>query len=123
MRIGGVPKPASRNHVQIAAANYVLWSNEMATVKERITVLVTAKDKSQIVAKAKNEGISMGELLRRAALSYDPSEDEIALEGIANQICKSALRTCSAIDKVIRFVEASNKRIATMERKAAQGRN
>jgi hypothetical protein len=95
----------------------------MATATERITVLVTAKEKSQIAAMAKNAGISMGELLRRAALSYDPSEDERILEGMADQISKSALRASSAIDNVIQFVEVSNKRIATMERQAARGRN
>ena len=95
----------------------------MATARERITVLVTAREKCLIAAKAKDAGISMCELLRRAALSYDPSMEERMLEGIADQISKSALRTCSAIDKVIQFVEVSNKRIAAMERKAARGRN
>lgn len=95
----------------------------MATATERITVLVTAKEKSHIAAKAKDAGISMGELLRRAALSYDPSEDNSVLKGMANQINKSALRACSAIDKVIQFVEVSNKRIAAMEQKAVRGRN
>jgi len=88
----------------------------MANATERITFLVTAKEKSQISAKAKNAGIPMGELLRRAALSYDPSEDERMLEGITDQISKSALRACSAIDKTLQFVEASNKRIAALER-------
>jgi hypothetical protein len=95
----------------------------MATATERITVLVTAKEKSQIAAKAKDAGISMGDLLRRAALSYDPCEDERMLEEMTDQINKSALRACSAVDKVIQFVEASNKRIAAMERKATRGRN
>jgi len=95
----------------------------MAILTERITVLVTKKEKSQIATKAKNAGISMGELLRRAALSYDPSEDETVLEVMIDQINKSALRACSAIDKAMQFVDASNTRIAAMERRAARGRN
>jgi hypothetical protein len=95
----------------------------MTTATGRITVLVTAKEKCQIAAKAKDAGISMSELLRRAALSYCPSEDERVLEGMTDQINKSTLRTCSAIDKVLQFVKVSNLRIAAMERKAARGRN
>ena len=91
----------------------------MATVTERIPVLVTAKEKSQIAVMAKNAGISMGELLRRAASSYRPSEDDRALEGMIDQMNKTTAQASAAIDKALAFVEASNKRIAAMERKAA----
>lgn len=54
----------------------------MATATERIPVLVTASEKSQIAEKAKNAGLSMGEYLRRAAASFQYSEDEELLEGM-----------------------------------------
>lgn len=91
----------------------------MATATERIPVLVTAKEKGQIAVMAKNAGISMGELLRRAASSYRPSEDDRALEGMIDQMNKTTVQASAAIDKALAFVEASNKRIAAMERKAA----
>jgi len=91
----------------------------MATVTERIPVLVTVKEKTQIAVMAKNAGISMGELLRRAASSYRPSEDDKALEGMIDQMNKTTAQASAAIDKALAFVEASNKRIAAMERKAA----
>jgi hypothetical protein len=91
----------------------------MATATERIPVLVTAKEKNQIATMAKNAGISMGELLRRAASSYRPSDDDRALEGMIDQMNKTTAQANAAIDKALAFVEASNKRIAAMEQKAA----
>jgi hypothetical protein len=91
----------------------------MATATERIPVLVTAKEKSQIAAMARNAGISMGEFLRRAASSYRPSEDDKVLEGMINQMNKTTLQANAAIDKTLMFVDASNKRIAKLEQKAA----
>lgn len=95
----------------------------MATATEPITVLTTVREKSQIVAKAKNAGISMGELLQRAASSYCTLDDERVLEGMADQISKSTLRACSAIEKTIKFVAISSSRMTEMERKAAGRRN
>ena len=91
----------------------------MATATERIPVLVTAKEKSQIAVMAKNAGISMGELLRRAASSYRPSEDDRVLEGMIDQMNKTTSQANAAIDKALAFVDASNKRIAKLEQKAA----
>jgi hypothetical protein len=91
----------------------------MATATERIPVLVTAKEKSQIAAMAKNAGISMGELLRRAVSSYRPSEDDRVLEGMIDQMNKTTSQANAAIDKALAFVDASNKRIAKLEQKAA----
>ena len=91
----------------------------MATVTERIPVLVTAAEKNHIAQMAKNAGISMGELLRRAVSSYSVSEDEQILEGMINQMNKTTVQANAAIDNALMFVEASNKRIASMERKAS----
>jgi hypothetical protein len=108
--------------LRITTANHNLWDIQMAIATERITVLVNAKEKIQLASKAKNAGLSMGEFLRCAALSYDPFDDETALEEITDQINKPAGRTCLAIDKTIQFVNASNIRIAAMERKAVRRR-
>lgn len=90
----------------------------MATATQRIPVLVTAREKNQIAIMARNAGISMGELLRRAASSYRDSEEDRMMEGLIDQMNKSTAQAGAAIDEALAFVEASNKRIAAMERKA-----
>lgn len=90
----------------------------MATATERIPVLVTPMEKGQIARMAKAAGVSMGEFLRRAATSYRPSEDDEVLLAMIDQMNKTTARARAAIDDALTFVEASNKRIAAMERKA-----
>jgi hypothetical protein len=91
----------------------------MATATERIPVLVTAAEKGHIAKMAKTAGLSMGEFLRRAAASFRPSDDDQILEGMIDQMNKTTTQANAAIDKALSYVEASNKRIAAMERKAA----
>lgn len=93
----------------------------MGPATERIPVLVTAEEKSQIAKRARTAGLSMGEFLRRAAASFRPSEDEKILEGMIEQMAKTTAQASAAIDDALAFVEASNKRIAALEarRKAA----
>ncbi len=91
----------------------------MATATERIPVLVTATEKSKIAEMAKDAGISMGELFRRAASAYQPSEDDRIIQGMIDQMNKTSAQANAAIEEALAFVEASNKRIAAMERKAA----
>jgi len=89
----------------------------MATATERIPVLVTPMEKGQIAKMAKAAGVSMGEFLRRAASSYRSSEDDKVLLGMIDQMNKTTARASASIDDALTFVEASNKRIAAMERK------
>lgn len=91
----------------------------MATATERIPVLVTPTEKGQIAAMAKAAGVSMSEFLRRAASSFRPPEDDKVLEGMIDQMNKTSAQANAAIDDALAFVEASNKRIAAMERKTA----
>lgn len=91
----------------------------MATATERIPVLVTATEKGQIAKMAKAAGLSMGEFLRRAASSFRPNEDDRMLEGMIDQMNKTTAQANEAIDRALAFVEASNRRIAKMERRAA----
>ncbi len=87
----------------------------MSIANQRIPVLVTAAEKSQIAKRAKKAGLSMGEYMRRAAQSYSPSEDEKALSAMIDEMLLATERAENAIDEAIAFVEASNKRIAKME--------
>ena len=92
----------------------------MATATERIPVLVTSTEKGQIAKMAKAAGLSMGEYFRRAAAAFRPTEDQKMLEGMIDQMNKTTAQANAAIDHALAFVEASNKRIAVMERKAAE---
>ncbi|MBI2316226.1 MAG: hypothetical protein HYU75_04175 [Betaproteobacteria bacterium] len=89
----------------------------MATATERIPVLVTAREKARMAKMAKDAGLSMGEFLRRAAASFRPSEDDKVLQGMIEQMIKTTERANEAIDDALRFVEASNRRIVSMEAK------
>lgn len=91
----------------------------MATATERIPVLVTQTEKAQIAGMARNAGISMGEFLRRAASAYQPSEDETILLGMIEQMNRTTVQASAAIDSALALVEASNARIAAMERSAS----
>lgn len=91
----------------------------MATATERIPVLVTAEEKGRIAKMAKSAGLSMGEFLRRAAASFCSNDDDRILEGMIDQMNKTTAQANAAIDKALAYVEASNKRIAAMERKSA----
>ena len=86
---------------------------------ERIPVLVTAVEKGRIAKMSRAAGLSMGEFLRRAAVSFRPSDDDKVLEGMIDQMNKTTAHASAAVDAALAFVEESNKRISRMERKAA----
>ncbi|MBU2754828.1 ribbon-helix-helix protein, CopG family [Acidithiobacillus sp. CV18-2] len=87
----------------------------MATASERIPVLVTPQEKALISKMAQDAHMSMGELLRRAASSFRPNEEEEILEGMIGQILKTSAQANAAIDEALAFVEDSERRIAAME--------
>ncbi|GHU38860.1 hypothetical protein AGMMS50256_38420 [Betaproteobacteria bacterium] len=92
----------------------------MTTATQRIPVLVTPAEKKQIAKMAKDAGLSMGEFFRRAATAFRPSDEEKLLEGMIEQMNKTTAQASAAIDDALAFVEASNKRIAAMEREIRQ---
>ncbi len=87
----------------------------MAIANERIPVLVTSGEKARIAEMARRSGVSMGELLRRAAAAYRPPEDDALLEGMVAQMLKTTRQAEQAIDDALNYVEASNRRIAALE--------
>lgn len=95
------------------------WVNVMAAV-ERIVVQTTAQDKKAITAKAKKLDIPVSELMRRGAFAYDASENDKELAALADAAKAAADHSAAAIDDALSFIEESNKRIATMESKAAK---
>lgn len=93
-----------------------------AIAVERIVVQATPQEKKAISAKAKRLGLPVSELMRRGATAYSSSEADDELGAVADAAMAAANRASDAIDDVLAFVEASNKRIAAMEAKADKAR-
>jgi hypothetical protein len=91
-----------------------------ATAIERIVVQATPQEKKAIVLKARKLGLPVAELMRRGATAYEPAESDEELGILADKARAAADGASDAIDAVVAFVEASNKRIAAMEVKASK---
>lgn len=93
-----------------------------ASAIERIVVQATPQEKKAITAKAKKLGLPVSELMRRGATAYKSAESDEELGAMADAATLAANRAAEAIDDMLAFVAASNKRIAAMETKAAKTR-
>ena len=92
----------------------------MPAAIQRIVVQATTMDKKAITAKAKKLDMPVSELMRRGAFAYASSESDAELGALADAAKDAADRAGAAIDDALTFIEASNKRIAAMEVKAAK---
>lgn len=92
----------------------------MTAAVERIVVQTTAQDKLAIAKKAKKLDIPVSELMRRGAFAYQGDNQEADLATLADAAKEASDRAGAAIDNALAFIEASNKRIAAMEAKAAK---
>lgn len=92
----------------------------MAGAVERIVVQATAQDKKAIAAKAKKLDLPVSELMRRGAFAYESGESDAELGALADAARSAADRAGAAIDAALKFIEASNRRIAAMEAKATK---
>lgn len=93
----------------------------MAAAVERIVVQVTAVEKKAIASKAKRMGLPISELMRRGANGHEANGSDAELEAMADAALGAAERAGAAVDDALAFVEASNRRIAALEAKAARG--
>lgn len=91
-----------------------------ATAIERIVVQATPQEKKAIMVKAKKLGLPVAELMRRGAQAYESAEADEELGVLADKARAASERASHAIDDVVAFVEASNKRIAAMEARASR---
>jgi hypothetical protein len=90
----------------------------MAAAVERIVLQVTPQEKKAIMAKARRLGIPISELMRRGATAYESTAESEELGVLADQAKAAADRAGASIDEALKFIEASNRRIAAMEAKA-----
>jgi hypothetical protein len=92
----------------------------VAAAIQRIVVQATTQDKKAISAKAKKLDLPVSELMRRGAFAYESTDADAELTALADAAAGAADRAGAAIDDALAFIEASNRRIATMEAKAAK---
>jgi len=91
----------------------------MTAATERIVVQATSREKKAITAKAKKLGLPISELMRRGATAYESAEADEELGTLADAAKAAADRAADSIDDALAYIDASNKRIAAMEAKAA----
>lgn len=91
----------------------------MAAAIERIVVQATPQEKKAIAAKAKKLGLPISELMRRGATAYEPAAADEELGALADAAKAAAEQAADSIDATLAFIDASNKRIAAMEARAA----
>jgi hypothetical protein len=94
----------------------------MAGADARIVVQATAQEKKAIAAKAKRLGLPISELMRRGATAYKSTESDEELGLLADAARTAAERAGASIDDALKFIEASNRRIAAMEAAAKRMR-
>jgi hypothetical protein len=94
----------------------------MAAAVERIVVQTTPQEKKAIMAKARKLGLSISELMRRGATAYQSAQADEELGALADAARAAAERAGASIDEALKFIEASDERIAALEAKAARAR-
>lgn len=87
----------------------------IAKANERMVLQMTLSEKLTIAAKAKKFDMSVSELMRRGAVAYSSDQADQELGALADAAKGAADRAGSAIDDAMSFIDASNKRIASME--------
>lgn len=70
-------------------------------VTARVVTLMTPREKSQLEAKARKAGLSVGEVVRRSIEAYDPEEIQQLeqLADLAREFRLSAERASAAVDR------------------------
>jgi hypothetical protein len=89
--------------------------------KERVRERLASAFHHGSFATPEKLGIPVSELMRRGAFAYESNESDAELGALADAAKGAADRAGAAIEDALAFIEASNKRISSMEAKAAQG--
>lgn len=74
---------------------------------ERLTILLTPDERSELNAKADELGLNASDFVRLAVESYDTTGDKELLEQLALQLTESVTQTRAALDEAKREVEAT----------------
>ena len=89
----------------------------------RIPLQLEPSEKLAIAKKAKAQGVSVNDYVRRAVRAFNPETlRDQEIDSVIAQVASSTQRAEAALEDALAFISASQKRIAEMERKAAQAR-
>lgn len=91
------------------------WGHNMTAVKERITILMSKREKQQLTARVQHAGLSVSAFIRQAADSYYTIQDELLFCSLLDQLNQATKRAELAIDETLEYIRKSNLRIAKME--------
>jgi hypothetical protein len=100
----------------MAASTARITTTTASNATARIVVQATPQEKRNIASKAKALGMPVSELMRRGATAYSADDSQLELAALADAARLAADRSCQAIDDSLAYIEASNARIAKMER-------
>ncbi|PSJ62529.1 hypothetical protein [Kumtagia ephedrae] len=88
------------------------------TATARVVTLMTPGEKSNLEAKARKAGLSVGEIVRRSVEAYDPEEmrqlEELAV--LAREFRASAERASRAVDRTNASIEKTLEELAERRR-------
>ena len=88
---------------------------------ELIPVLVTKEEKETIAKRAHAAGIDVAQFMRQAAALYDPREEALLVAAM-EELNRLSDRTCTVVDDMLAFVDASNERMAALDARQQAGR-
>lgn len=91
----------------------------MPTATARVTVLMTPRDKKTLASKARHAGISVGELLRRAALDGHRAEEDEVLAALAT-LRSSNAKARAALDHALANIAKREAESAVREQRAIE---
>ncbi|HEX7326564.1 MAG TPA: hypothetical protein VF292_14630 [Rhodanobacteraceae bacterium] len=90
----------------------------MPSATARIVVQATPQEKRSLTTKARTLGMSVSELMRTGAASFEPAPKDLI--ELARAAQESIDRSIAAMDAAMAGVAQSNRRIKAMEAKAAR---
>jgi uncharacterized protein (DUF1778 family) len=98
---------------------HILEMSPMAAATERVAVLMSPEDKRAIEAKAAVLGISVGELMRRGAASYDQDTDTVQIAAMLQALTASHVETLAALEEAERELAETRRYFAAKRQIAA----
>lgn len=82
---------------------------------------INEQQKSVLLAMANAAGLDIDDFLWCATLAFQSKAERQAMSALMQQLERTAARTSAGVDETVAFVEASNKRMAELEKSMRQG--
>jgi hypothetical protein len=96
---------------------YVHMGEELPMKTDRMTLLIAPEDKAAIAARAAALGLSVSELVRQAALAFDPEEARARaeVEVLLPDLVAAIDRIDASFDRMLARADAHEARMAHLE--------